>query len=162
MVERRNRGDAKQSDWLSTEHWIRNSSDELAVENGCFFDPERAAWSAFWMEKHCRLYIGEQWAGKQIRFQSTASYPRVGWEVPDEFEDALPLYLERMRKHNEMYAAGEFMHWHAEFVFQVYGWGRKSHRYMNEDGTPRTVRRFREAVVFCAKKQGKSPQLPKI
>lgn len=141
-------------DFLATEQWVRNESDLLAIRNGCWFDPERAAWACWWMESFCPLYEGE-WAGKMIRFNSVADDP--DWDIPDDFEEALPLYLDRMRRHNRLVYEGAFMHWHAEAVFQIYGWVRHHHSRKNEDGTPRVVRRFRDAIIFCAKKNGKSP-----
>jgi phage terminase large subunit-like protein len=147
---------ADEVDWLATEHWIRNESDKLAIENGCWFDPEMAAWAVWWQETHCPLYRGE-YAGTNIRYFSTAEDPK--WEVPDDFDEALPLYLERMRRHNRLHHEGAFMHWQGEMMFQLYGWARFHHRKKDENGNKLIVRRYREAIVFAAKKQGKTPLL---
>ena len=48
-----------------TRRWVRNRSDELAIENGCRFDVLAGAWAVFWIERYCRLYEGDQ-AGEPL------------------------------------------------------------------------------------------------
>lgn len=158
--------DSNGVDWLDASKWVRNPSDELAIRNGCWFDPERAAWACYWMETQLCLYEGA-WAGAPIRFLSSANDPtfwdgerNLPWDVPLEWEEALPFYIDRMRRHNQLYHAGEFMHWHGEAVFQVYGWVRRcsDERWKNpQTGEFPIHRRHKRAIIFCAKKNGKSP-----
>jgi len=49
-----------------TREWVRNRSDELAVEAGCRFDPERAEHVCTFFETELRLYEGEC-AGQPFR-----------------------------------------------------------------------------------------------
>lgn len=49
----------------TTQRWIRNISDERAVENGCRFDEARAQFVVDWIERCCKLYEGE-WAGQPM------------------------------------------------------------------------------------------------
>lgn len=49
-----------------TKGWIRNRSDELAVEEGCRFDEERASHVCEFFESELRLYEGE-FAGQPFR-----------------------------------------------------------------------------------------------
>jgi phage terminase large subunit-like protein len=49
-----------------TKEWTRNRSDELAVANGCLFDPERGKHVVNFIETYLRLYEGEQ-AGEPMR-----------------------------------------------------------------------------------------------
>lgn len=61
--------------------WVLNRSDELAVENGCRFDEERARWAVQWIESYCCLYEGE-WAGQSMRltdWQLDATMRMFGW-----------------------------------------------------------------------------------
>lgn len=157
-------------DWLDARHWVRGPNDELAIRNGCWFDAERAAWACYWMETQLSLYQAP-FEGQPIRFLTCADDPvyydelldiELQWDVPAAWEEALPFYMDRMRYHNRMYAEGRFMHWHGEAVFQVYGWVRHSqdsrpHFRDRSTGKGKVVRRFREADVWCAKKNGKSP-----
>lgn len=153
-------------DWLDALKWVRNKSDELAIANGCWFDPNRAAFAMWWQESQLTLYE-DPFAGLPIRFLSHVSDPTfdseefkgLRWDIPPIEEEwgleaALNFYANRMRRHNQLFAAGEHMHWHAEAIFQAYGWVRESE---DERWYSEVVRRHQKAIVFCAKKNGKSP-----
>lgn len=156
-------------DWLDASKWVRTESDRQAIRNGCWFDADRAAWACYWMETELSLYE-DPFSGQPIRFLSTVGDPtfewngdvELYWDVPPDWEDARLFYHDRMRRHNQLYAAGEFMHWHGEAVFQVYGWVRHStdRRRQFRDrktGKGKIVRRFTRADCWIAKKNGKSP-----
>ncbi len=49
----------------ATKRWMRNRSDELAVDNGCRFDEERGRYVVDWIQDYCKLYEGE-WAGEPL------------------------------------------------------------------------------------------------
>src|SRR6185369_11731135 len=95
-----------------TQSWVRNSSDERAIANGCKFDAERGQFVVDWIEKHLKLYEGE-YAGQ-------------------------PMIL---------------LPWAKDCTMRLFGWIRWSDRWK------RWIRRFRQASIWLAKKQGKSPQL---
>ena len=54
-----------------TKRWIRNRSDEIAVENGCHFDESRGQFVVDWIEQNCKLYEGE-WAGSPMLLKDWA------------------------------------------------------------------------------------------
>src|SRR5262245_35868005 len=65
----------------ATRDWIRNASDEKAVEAGCRFDEKRAQFTVDWIEKFCKLYEGEL-AGQPLRlldWQLDATMRLFGW-----------------------------------------------------------------------------------
>ena len=48
------------------DEWIRNVSDERAVESGCWFDLRFASFALEWIETYLRLWEGE-WHGKPFK-----------------------------------------------------------------------------------------------
>ena len=152
-----------------TEPWIRNKADELAVDNGCWFDPVRAAYMIWWVERYCRLYEGEGFAGKPCIMPSIADQPKDWIQIPDiypEFfhdngypvDEVLDFYEWRMDWHNELFHSGYDMHWQFECHARIYGWARKANRQWQDRGI-NSVRRFRKARVWIPKKSGKTPSL---
>lgn len=153
----------------ATEPWIRNKADELAVNNGCWFDPLRAAYMIWWVERYCRLYEGEGFAGNPCIMPSVADQPAEWNDIPEMYpefydddgepiEDVLGFYFERMKWHNELFHSGAFMHWQFECHARIYGWVREADARWQSRGMP-VVRRFRKARVWIPKKSGKTPSL---
>lgn len=151
-----------------TEPWVRNKADELAVDQGCWFDPVRAAHMVWWVERHCRLYEGE-WAGEPLIFHSVAAQPADWLEIPERYPDfydsegqplpeVLDFYVQRIKWHNELLHSGAHMHWQFECHCRIYGWQKRPSHLWARRGIEQ-VRRFRKANVFIAKKNGKSPSL---
>jgi len=144
-----------------TTAWRRNKSDDLAVENGCWFDVMAGSYVVWWIERYCRLYEGE-WAGEALVLHSVADEPQ--WPMPDRFyaDDGEPdpavvaLYRERARWHNQQRDSGGPIHWQYECVMRLFGWQRQSSRWK------RPVRRYRRGSVFVSKKNGKSPTASSI
>jgi phage terminase large subunit-like protein len=139
-----------------TEAWIRNRSDELAVENGCWFDPDAASYVIWWIERYCRLYEGE-YAGDRLVLHSIAEQPN--WPVPDEWydpsgtpnEDVLEIFRERAKWHNRLRNEGASLHWQYECIMRLFGWMRYSRKWK------KPVRRFNKGGIWVCKKNGKSP-----
>jgi phage terminase large subunit-like protein len=135
----------------TTKAWIRNESDRLAVANGCWFDPARAANAVWWIERYCRLYEGE-WAGQNVLLRSGC--PEVDKQVLEEWDDGGEyLSVERATKYAKWYSSGKQVDWQYECTMRMFGWVRKSEQWK------RTIRRFNAASIWIPKKQKKSPTL---
>lgn len=70
-----------------TESWIRNAADRRAAENGCWFDPERAAHICEFFPRFLRLYEGEK-AGQKfelMEWQKDCLSRIFGWVKKSEF-----------------------------------------------------------------------------
>lgn len=152
-----------------TEPWMRNKADELAVNNGCWFDPVRAAYMIWWVERYCRLYEGEGFAGMPCIMPSIPNQPADWVHIPELFPsfydddgepipDVMEFYGERMRWHNELFHGGATMHWQFECHARIYGWVRQANAEWQARGI-HVVRRFRKARVWIPKKSGKTPSL---
>jgi len=137
-----------------TKRWCRNKSDEYAVKDGYWFDLERASFAIWWIESHIVLYEGNN-AGEPLRLKSAADEPE--WEIPDYFdwEDEYihDLFSERQEWHLSQTENGHFMDWQYEVISRIFGWVHQSEHFSQ------VVRRFREAGVFVAKKNKKSPTM---
>jgi phage terminase large subunit-like protein len=134
-----------------TKQWIRNTSDELAAENGCFFDVERGAYAVWWIERYCRLYEGE-WAGENILLRSGIA--KVDKQVLLDWDDGgRDGSLERAKAYAKAYAEGHLIDWQYECTMRLFGWARHSDRWN------RNVRRFSQASIWIAKKNKKTPTL---
>lgn len=162
-------GRLTKSQLSDTEPWIRNKADELAVDNGCWFSPVRAAYMVWWVERYCRLYEGEGFAGQPCIMPSVYDQPADWNEIPEMFpqfydENGVPLepvmefYRARMEWHNDLYHSGTFMHWQFECHARIYGWVREADDRWKARGLE-IVRRFRKARVWIPKKSGKTPSL---
>lgn len=137
----------------ATRIWTRNASDEMAVAKGCRFNVRKAAYAVWWIERFCRLYEGEQ-AGEPVVMHGCHQCGRYGIETPDEFDEAgEAACLERARQYAECVAAGHTVDWQYECTMRVFGW------ITFNQLRQRWVRRFREASIWCAKKQKKSPTM---
>ncbi len=135
-----------------TKLWIRNRSDELAVENGCWFDLARGAWTVWWIEKYCRLYEGE-FAGQSMLLRS--GNPEIDKVIEEPWDDGgEQLSLERAAKYAEWIANGlAHPDWQYECTMRKFGWVRHSKQWN------RTIRRFNQSSIWIPKKQKKTPTL---
>jgi len=158
-----------QEQWDMTKPWMRDRSDDFAVENGCYFSSEKAAYTCHWIESKCHLYEGE-WRGEPLILYSHVDQPeawsRVGELFPNFWtskgrpgKGVLAFYQARMDWHNEMlHAAVEHMDWQFECHCRIYGWQRPAPKRWARKGI-KEVRRFRKANVWIAKKNKKTPSL---
>lgn len=62
-----------------TAKWVRNRSDELAIDAGCRFDEERANEVCDWIESYCRLYEGQSGPMVLADWQREATMRMFGW-----------------------------------------------------------------------------------
>lgn len=136
-----------------TAAWTRNASDELAVKNGCWFNPLKGAYAVWWIERYCRLYEGAR-AGEPLILRGCHECGEYGIEVPQEWNDeAEDACLLRAAKYAECVAAGHATDWQYDCTMRVFGWVKWSAQWK------RWLRRFRESTIFIAKKNKKSPTL---
>jgi len=134
-----------------TKLWIRNESDRIAVNNGCWFDVSRGAYTVWWIEKYCRLYEGE-WAGQNVLLRSAR--PEVDRQILDDWETVGEQQsIERARLYAEWIAKGGKPDWQYECTMRMFGWVRNSGRW------GRIIRRFNAASIYIPKKQKKTPTL---
>jgi phage terminase large subunit-like protein len=137
-----------------TQSWIRNPGDERAAAAGCRFDLERAAYTAWWITRYCRLYEGE-WAGEPMLLRGAES--QSDEPILDEWDrSGKKKTIQRLRDYMDCQAAGEACDWQLECVARLFGWVRQSQRWKRE------IRRFREAVIVVAKKNKKTPTVAAI
>lgn len=135
----------------ATRAWMRNASDEAAVRNGCRFNVARAAYSVWWIERYCKLYEGDGFAGEPVMLRGCHQCREYEIQIPDEFDEAV--CLERARRYAECVKAGHSIDWQYECTMRVFGW--MTFNEMRQ----RWVRRFREASIWVAKKNKKSPTM---
>lgn len=136
-----------------TKAWIRNRSDELAVAEGCWFNPAAGGYAVWWIEKYCMLYEGE-YAGQPLRLRGCHDDALDLWPIPEEFD---PAEAERraahfIRKRN----AGAECDWQYDCVMRLFGWQKNSRKWN------RPVRRFRRGSIWVPKKNKKSPSIAAI
>lgn len=135
----------------TTELWIRNESDRLAITNGCRFDPARGAYTVWWIEKYCRLYEGE-WAGQNVLLRSGC--PDVDHQIFEEWDEGgEELSVNRAAIYAQWVADGGQPDWQYECTMRMFGWVRDSQRW------GRVIRRFNQASIYIPKKQKKTPTL---
>jgi phage terminase large subunit-like protein len=141
-----------------TRRWIRNEADQRAAENGARFSMERACYTVWWIERYCRLYEGDGYAGEPMILRGAASQSIEPVFDPFYEEDGKPgigykLMAARARDYMDACDGGEWCDWQYECTMRLFGWEQWS-KHWN-----RYVRRFREAVVVVAKKNKKTPTL---
>jgi len=134
--------------------WIRNKADELAAADGHRFDLEPAAWAVWWIEYYCRLYEGEL-AGEPLYLRGCHECDSDAdrEELLDWDEGGREQTLDRLDRHAACYAAGHTLDWQLDVTARMFGWLRHSEKWRRE------IRRFRQASVWVAKKNKKSPTL---
>tara|TARA_R110000822_G_scaffold66665_1_gene162654 strand:+ start:218 stop:1972 length:1755 start_codon:yes stop_codon:yes gene_type:complete len=134
-----------------TQSWMRNRSDELAVENGCWFDVVRGAWTVWWIERYCCLYEGE-WAGEHMLLRSGC--PETDKQILEEWSDGgEQMSIARAMTYAQWIADGNSGDWQYECFMRLHGWVRNSKRWN------RVIRRFTEGSIWIPKKQKKTPSL---
>ncbi len=139
----------------ATDLWVRNVSDERAVAAGCRFDVERAAYAVWWIERHCRLYEGEQ-QGEPLTLCGCHQCGGYGLPASDSFatwDETRTSALDRAARYAACVAAGHHCDWQYECVMRLHGWVKHSPKWR------RFVRRFRQASIWVPKKNKKSPTL---
>ncbi len=84
--------------------WIRNPSDDLALSEGCFFDPRHGLRVIEFLEKFCRQSKGHQWAGKPLAalpWQRDLLMRLHSWRKPDGRRRFSTCYLEIAKKNGK-------------------------------------------------------------
>jgi len=135
-----------------TAKWTFNESDTLAVRNGCWFNVKKAAHAVWWIERNCRLYEGDR-AGESLMLRGCHECENYGLDVPEEWDDAEPVYIERIRRYAECRQSGHALDCQFECTVRVFGrvtWNEQRQRWL---------RRFRQASIWVAKKNKKSPTM---
>lgn len=141
----------------TTQAWVRNESDERAASNGCRFDVLRGAWTVYWIERFCKLYEGEGYAGNPLILHGckvcdhSELYAVQGWDDPSK--PPPEAVLERAEAFAACVAAGHIIDWQYECFMRLFCWVRYSEKWGRE------IRRFRKSSIWIPKKQGKSPTL---
>lgn len=146
-----------------TKSWTRTPGDERAAANGCRFDVLRGAWTVWWIERFCRLYEGEGYAGTPVvlhgchncdhsEFYATTEpfWLDEACTIPGPAQE---LHTERARLFAECIANGHHIDWQYECHMRLYGWVKFRERWGRE------CRRFRQGSFWVPKKQKKSPTL---
>lgn len=161
-----------------TRDWIRNVSDERAAASGCRFNWNRGAFSVWWIERHCKLYEGDGYAGEPLvlwgckqcdhsEFHAVADdwyvqCPKCGGDEGgcghcnlsgSIAGPAQAIHEERARLFSECVKAGHDIDWQYDFQMRCYGWEKFRPKWQ------KYLRRFRRGSVWLAKKQKKSPTM---
>jgi len=140
-----------------TTSWVRNPSDEKAAAAGCHFDVERASYAVWWIERYCKLYEGVQGAPLILRgCHSCLEYglpPATDFNLWDEELEAQRVGFERARRFLDCIRAGHPIDWQYDCTMRLFGWVRWSEKWHD------WIRRFRQASIWVAKKNKKSPTL---
>lgn len=135
-----------------TRDWSRNASDAHAMQNGCWFNVLKGSYAVWWIERYCRLYEGDR-AGEAMMLRGCHKCENYGLEVPETWEEAESVYQERARRFSRCVRAGHAIDWQYECVMRICGWVT-----FNEQ-RQRWLRRYREASIFVAKKNKKTPTM---
>lgn len=136
-----------------SKRWTRDASDELAVRNGCWFDPLAGGFVVWWIERFCRLYEGDS-AGDPLRLRGLHSEKLDAWLITSEFDEDEA--LDRHDAYCAGIAKGKPADWQYECMMRLFGWRRQSERW------GRAIRRFRKGGVWVPKKNKKSPTLAAV
>ena len=111
------------SESRDTAEWTRNASDVHAVEAGCWLSVAKGAHAVWWIERHCRLYEGEH-AGEALMLRGCHQCGNYGLEVPDTWEEAQAVYLERARRYARCVKARHPVDWQFESTMRFFAWLR--------------------------------------
>lgn len=138
----------------TTKLWCRNAGDERAAAGGCRFDVLRGAYVVWWIERFCRLYEGEGYAGNPLVLHGCKECDHSEFQaIPKWDATGIDIATERASLFIECKAAGHKIDWQYECFMRLFGWVRSSERWK------RDVRRFRKSSIWIPKKSGKSPTL---
>lgn len=134
----------------STKAWTINAADELAIRNGCKFDPVVGGYAVWWIERYCNLYEGA-FAGEPMRLRGLHSEPIDKWSIEDEYDDKQA--LQRASHYILNRNNGDAVDWQYECTMRMFGWVRWSDKWK------RWVRRHKFASIWVAKKNKKTPTM---
>src|SRR5678815_2948198 len=145
----------------TTKLWIRNEGDERAAANGCRMSLMRGAYTVWWIERYCKLYEGEGYAGEPVVLHGCHECDHSEFYATQEdfwLEDgtagpAQEIHLERAHLFAECVRHGHLIDWQYEVHMRLYGWEKFRKRW------DRHCRRFRQGSIWIPKKQKKSPTL---
>lgn len=147
----------------TTKLWIRNDGDERAAANGCAFDPLRGGYTVWWIERFCKLYEGEGYAGQPLVLHGCHQCDHSDFYATQEewWEDeerripgpAQAIHQERAILFSECVRSGHRIDWQYECFMRIFSWARQSEKW------GRMIRRFRQSCIFVPKKSKKSPTL---
>lgn len=145
----------------ATKLWLRNDGDERAAHGGCRFDVLRGAWTVYWIERYCKLYEGEGYAGQPLILHGCHDCDHSEFYAVDyswKNSDGSPglaqeIHEERAALFAECVANGHHVDWQYESFMRLFGWVHYSAKWK------RDVRRFRQGSLWFPKKQKKSPSL---
>lgn len=137
-----------------TTRWIRNASDERAAANGCRFDVLRGAYAVWWIERYCRLYEGEGYAGEPLILWGCRECDHSQWHALPEFDEAAA--RARAEAHLACVEVGHQIDWQYDGLMRLFGWVRWSDKWNRE------IRRFRQGSFWLPKKSKKSPTLAAV
>jgi len=132
-----------------TTRWVRNASDELAIEEGCTFDVERGAWTVWWIERYCRLYEGEN-AGEPVLMR--CGNPELDKPILTEWDSGgKEKSVQRCLDYLDwIETKPDQIDWQYDCTMSVFGWVRYS------EVRERDIRRFNQSSVWIPKKQKKA------
>ena len=146
-----------------TASWIRNISDQRAAAGGCLFDPLRGAESVWWIERYCKLYEGDEYAGKPLilwgckecDYSDYYAIQEPWWEDEEQTIAGLAqeIHEARSRLFAECVKSGHDIDWQYDFQMRCYGWTQYRAKWGKH------LRRFRKGSIWLPKKQKKSPTL---
>ena len=83
--------------------WIRNPSDELAIEQGCYFDESAGLRVIAFIERFCRQSKG-RWAGQTLKllpWQKDFLMRLFGWKLPSGLRRYRRSYVEVAKKNGK-------------------------------------------------------------
>ena len=84
--------------------WIRGPADELAIKEGCWFDPEAGDRCIRFLEKFCRQSKGGRWAGQPLKllpWQRDFIMRLFGWKRADGTRRYRTFYVEVPKKNGK-------------------------------------------------------------
>lgn len=146
----RDRQATSEPDSVINDLWIRNKSDELAIDDGCWFDIARGAFTVWWIEKYCKLYEGD-FAGEPLILRSGCKELDQPITADWYSEKGRAASIERAANYIEWRSSGGEPDWQYECTMRIFGWAMHSERW------ERVIRRFNAFQIWVPKKQKKTP-----
>src|SRR5688572_21373342 len=104
----------------TTRLWLRNESDERAAASGCRFDVLRGAYTIWWIERFCKLYEGEGYAGNPLILHGCKQCDHSHLTAMQEFDEEQS--KERASLFAECVASGHDIDWQYECFMRIFGW----------------------------------------